>query len=49
MFFASLGGDAYGPLLREAGLDVLRDEVVVQNEPGHGAVAFRWVLARAAA
>jgi hypothetical protein len=49
MFFASLGGDAYGPLLREAGLDVLRDEVVVQNEPGHGDVSFRWVLARAAA
>jgi SAM-dependent methyltransferase len=48
MFFASLGGDAYGPLLREAGLDVFRDEVVVQNEPGHGDVSFRWVLARAA-
>jgi SAM-dependent methyltransferase len=48
MFFASLGGDAYVPLLREEGLEPLRDEVVVQHEPGHGDIAFRWVLARAA-
>ncbi len=48
MFFASLGGDAYVPLLREEGLEPLRDEVVVQREPGHGDIAFRWVLARAA-
>lgn len=47
MFFASLGGDAYLPLLRELGLDVLREEVVTQHEPGHGDVAFHWVLARA--
>jgi SAM-dependent methyltransferase len=47
MFFASLGGESYPPLLREAGLEPLRDEVVVQREPGHGDVAFRWVLARA--
>jgi cyclopropane fatty-acyl-phospholipid synthase-like methyltransferase len=47
MFFASLGGDAYLPLLRELGLDVLREEVVAQHEPGHGDVAFHWVLARA--
>ena len=49
MFFASLGGDAYAPLLRDAGLEPLRDEVVVQNEPGHGDISFRWFLARAAA
>jgi SAM-dependent methyltransferase len=49
MFFASLGGEAYAPLLRDAGLEPLRDEVVVQNEPGHGDVSFRWFLARAAA
>jgi SAM-dependent methyltransferase len=49
MFFASLGGEAYGPLLREAGLEPVRDEVVVQHEPGHGDVSFRWTLARAAA
>jgi len=47
MFFASLGGDAYLPLLAECGLTPLRDEVVVQHEPGHGDVAFHWVLARA--
>ena len=47
MFFASLGGDAYLPLLRDLGLDVLRDAVVTQHEPGHGDVAFHWVLARA--
>jgi len=49
MFFASLGRDAYGPLLREAGLDPVRDEVIVQHEPGHGEVSFGWTLARAAA
>jgi predicted TPR repeat methyltransferase len=49
MFFASLGGDAYAPLLRNAGLEPLRDELVVQHEPGHGDVSFRWMLARAAA
>jgi SAM-dependent methyltransferase len=47
MYFASLGGDSYLRLLRECGLEPLRDEVVVQREPGHGDVAFRWVLARA--
>jgi SAM-dependent methyltransferase len=47
MFFASLGGDSYLPLLRDRGLEALRDEVVVQHEPGHGDIAFHWVLARA--
>jgi SAM-dependent methyltransferase len=47
MFFASLGGDAYLPLLRDCGLEPLRDEVVLQHEPGHGDVAFHWVLAQA--
>jgi SAM-dependent methyltransferase len=46
MFFASLGGDSYIPLLRECGLTPLRDEVIVQQEPGHGDVAFHWVLAQ---
>lgn len=49
MFFASLGRDAYLPLLRDAGLEPARDEVVVHHEPGHGDVSFRWTLARAAA
>jgi SAM-dependent methyltransferase len=47
MFFASLGGEAYPSLLRDSGLEPIRDEVVVQHEPGHGEVAFRWVLAEA--
>jgi SAM-dependent methyltransferase len=47
MFFASLGGDAYLPLLRDCGLEPLRAEVVVQHEPGHGDIAFHWVLAQA--
>jgi SAM-dependent methyltransferase len=47
MFFASLGGRSYLPLLRDCGLEPLRDEVVVQHEPGHGDIAFHWVLARA--
>jgi SAM-dependent methyltransferase len=47
MFFASLGGDAYLPLLREAGLEPLRQEILVQHEPGHGDVSFLWVIAQA--
>lgn len=49
MFFASLDSDAYVALLEQIGLQPLRDEVVVQHEPEHGAVAFRWLLAQAAA
>jgi SAM-dependent methyltransferase len=47
MYFASLGYGSYLPLLRELGFEPLREEVVVQQEPGHGDVAFHWVLARA--
>lgn len=47
MYFASLGGSSYLPLLHELGLEPLREEVVAQYEPGHGDVAFHWVLARA--
>jgi SAM-dependent methyltransferase len=47
MFFASLGGDSYLPLLRDRGLEPVREEVVTQHEPGHGDIAFHWVLARA--
>lgn len=46
MFFASLGGEAYEPLLRDAGLELLRNEIVVHDEPEHGEVSVRWVLAR---
>jgi len=47
MYFASLGGEAYLPLLREHGLAPVREEVVAQHEPGHGDIPFHWVLARA--
>ena len=47
MFFASLGGNSYIPLLRDSGLEPLREQILVQHEPGHGDVAFHWVLARA--
>jgi SAM-dependent methyltransferase len=46
MFFASLDTHAYPLILKSVGFELLRDEVVVQREPGHGEVAFRWVLAR---
>jgi len=49
MFFASLGAEAYLPRLCDAGLEPVRDEVIVQHEPEHGDVSFRWILARAAA
>jgi SAM-dependent methyltransferase len=49
MFFASLDADSYLPLLRVAGLEPLRYEVLARHEPGHGEVAFRWVLAQAQA
>jgi SAM-dependent methyltransferase len=47
MFFASLESDRYLSLLHEAHLEPVRDEVVVQHEPGHGDVSFRWLLAQA--
>jgi cyclopropane fatty-acyl-phospholipid synthase-like methyltransferase len=47
MFFASLGADSYLPLLRDCGLEPAREEVVTQHEPGHGEIAFHWVLSRA--
>jgi SAM-dependent methyltransferase len=46
MFFASLGAGGYVPLLHEACLRPVRDEVVVQDEGQHGHVSFRWILAR---
>ena len=33
--------------LKKYGLEPVRDEIIVQHEPGHGDVSFRWVLARA--
>ena len=46
MFFASFDPETNRELLRAAGFELLRDEVVPQEEQGHGLVSFMWVLAR---
>ena len=46
MFFNSITADESRRLVRDAGLELVHDEVVTQDEPGHGARAFLWVLAR---
>jgi ubiquinone/menaquinone biosynthesis C-methylase UbiE len=46
MFFSSITADASRRLLRDAGLELVHDEIVTQDEPGHGARSFLWVLAR---
>jgi SAM-dependent methyltransferase len=44
MFFSSFGADSNRRLLRDAGLELLRDDVVTMREPG-GPATFLWVLA----
>ena len=46
MFFSSLRADESKRLVRSAGLAIELDEIVTQTEPGHGDVAFLWLLAR---
>jgi ubiquinone/menaquinone biosynthesis C-methylase UbiE len=47
MFFSGFDADTNRRLVREAGFDVLSDEVVWMHEPEpEGAAAFMWVLAR---
>ena len=46
MFFSSISSDESRRLVRDAGLELVHDEVVTQDEPGHGAISFLWVLAR---
>jgi cyclopropane fatty-acyl-phospholipid synthase-like methyltransferase len=46
MFFASFDVETNRRLLADAGFELLRDEIVSQDEPGHGLVSFMWVLAR---
>jgi len=48
MFFSSLEADESRRLVRAVGLEIVRDEVLVQREPEHGDVEFLWVLARRA-
>lgn len=46
MFFSGFAPAATRRVLAEAGFELLRDEVVAQDEPGHENVRFHWVLAR---
>jgi ubiquinone/menaquinone biosynthesis C-methylase UbiE len=46
MFFSSWDVETNRRLVQEAGFELLRDEVIVQHEPGHGDVPFLWILAR---
>ena len=45
MFFSGFDADANRRLVRDAGFELLRDELVWMREP-QGEVAFLWVLAR---
>jgi cyclopropane fatty-acyl-phospholipid synthase-like methyltransferase len=45
MYFSSFPPETNSRLLRDAGFELLRDEVVTIREP-EGDVAFQWVLAR---
>jgi len=45
MFFSSYDADTYRPLLRDAGFDLITDEVALVGEPEEP-VDFLWVLAR---
>jgi hypothetical protein len=44
MFFSSFDADTNRRLLREAGFDLLRDDVVTMHEPD-GPATFLWALA----
>jgi SAM-dependent methyltransferase len=48
MFFASFDPETNRTLLAEAGFELVRDEVITHDEPGHGPVSFMWVLAKRA-
>jgi SAM-dependent methyltransferase len=45
MFFASFDTDSNRRLLRDAGFEIEREEVIAQDEGEHGFVNFMWVLA----
>jgi SAM-dependent methyltransferase len=44
MFFSHFDTETNRRLVREAGLHVLRDEVIAMEEEGHGEARFLWVL-----
>jgi cyclopropane fatty-acyl-phospholipid synthase-like methyltransferase len=45
-FFSSFEPEENRRLVEEAGLEVLRDEIVTFVEPDHGDASFEWILAR---
>jgi len=45
MFFSGSDPDSDRQLLRDAGLTLLRDEIVAQREP-EGEISFLWVLGK---
>ena len=45
MFFSHYDADTNRRLVREAGFELLADEVVAMHEEGHGEARFLWVLA----
>jgi hypothetical protein len=46
MFFSHFDADTNRALVRAAGFELLRDEVVAMLEEPHGESRFLWVLAR---
>jgi cyclopropane fatty-acyl-phospholipid synthase-like methyltransferase len=48
MFFSHYDADTNRRLVREAGFELLIDEIVAMHEEGHGEARFLWVLAQRA-
>jgi SAM-dependent methyltransferase len=46
MFFSHFDADANRELVRAAGFELVRDDVLTMVEDGHGETSFLWVLAR---
>lgn len=46
MYFSGTTPDRNRELLREAGFELLRDQVITITEPGEGDASFHWLLAR---
>jgi SAM-dependent methyltransferase len=48
MYFSHYDADTNRRLVRDAGFELLRDELVTMHEEGHGEATFLWVLAQKA-
>lgn len=46
MFFSSITADESRRIVRDAGLELVLDEVITQEEPAYGTTSLLWVLAR---